>query len=1137
MHESIDSSAWQPPVAMETGQASAERNALFQKLKPCCVKMSQLAIREAESPDAPRELQHLTGQILHILDQQVRKNPLALDEKLAEYVFFPLYHVFRQVGQHPARLAEDCIKCLQMLIQHGWKSKISAQMVQQIFSLLVFIIDGVPGLGKNNRHVPEELQLEAFRALLSLIQTASPSAKAMSGLTQGEEPTLVLGHGITVMLDGASAGQSPQIQAAALDVLELVYASLRNHAALANFLPGTISSMARLLSVPNRHKAAILAKSLTVVQTVLIKVLGDLRTRSILPKSDGEQVQVLDRKDSGTKESGQETKVLTSAWLAATAAQVKLALSGMMKLRTHDSQKVRDALERLCVSVLDECHSSLSNCTNLLVETAVVLSNDGDEMDSIETTTVATQINLRYLTSIYPDLCDTVKTAVYSWLSNLPRIMQSGDEDVKKTSVHNLSKGLELMSSLTVESSTLEESLGDALRDSIVSLIQSSKQPQSISYLQLLDGSQHDKTLSTSDQAFAPVLIAGESQRFLRQEVIGLVNRIGSSSLKATIASSMMDHVRESTSADRIASFWLCHELVKAVHACNVDADTFLDLSALSDSSDDVEIVSEDLYSYSVQVLESHVDSDPADWQLEAMALEVVAYSATSRGKMFRQHLIDVLFPVVTFLGSENQLLQQHAIASLNSIALSCEYASVSDLIIDNVDYMVNSVSLRLNSLDVSPASMQVLMMMIRLSGPGLIPYLNDVVESIFAALENYHGYTLLAENLFSVLKEIVEQASRNNKRLLTSQEQTKHNHKKRVETVLGLDDLMEELDRREARRARDEAEEAVIEAAFSEGHPKRPWKAEELLGGEGEGDGDVEGSSLPPEPEKPPNSPTYQLIRRITLLTQHYLTSPTPKLRRSLLELLATASPVLAGDEDSFLPVVNAIWPVVIERLRDPEPFISIEACHALSSLCETAGDFLSSRFRTEWPDWLRDWCFKIRKQAESGPRRFTAQQTRKVNRGAFASEQSPATKPIMIPIRSADGVSLTGKIIAQDTDPAPFSSPTASFLPASSSSPPSSSPISRRATASLGQHASPVKQWGAVVKLLTAVVSHVRVDDVMFDDMVELLIDVLEKNEEVRDALEVINADAVWLARYEKGRVEMLPTPVMEGGTFVDM
>lgn len=976
---------------------------------------------------------------------------------------------------YPPRLTENCVKCLQLLITYGWKTKISAKLVQQIFSLLVFIIDGVPGSEKKERNVPEELQLETFRAQLALLTTAGQSANAISGLTE-EDAMPALGHGITVMLDGALDGITPQIQLEALRVLQALYNSLRDHAALANFLPGSISSLANLVSSPNRHKSMVLTKCLEVVQTVLTRVLGDMRTRPILAQ---------DSKDEKESDESEKGKVLTHAWLKATAAQVKVALSNMMKLRTQFSQNIRDALERLCVSVLDECHNSLSNCTTLLVETAIVLDSGEDTSMS----SLTTQTNLRHLVSIYPELGDAVKTTVFGWMSSLPRIMQVGDEDVKKTAVHNLSKGIELFQSLGIESSILEDSMGNTLRDSIVALMQSSNQAQPISHLQLLDGSQNKKE-SVKEQSFAPVLMASESQRTLRQEVTTLISRVGSTSLQTSIATSMMDHVRESESTDQIAALWLCYGLVKAANTSNADSDTFLDLSAFSGSSDDTEPIFEDLYSYSVQILESHADADHADWRLEAIALEVAAYTANRRGISFRPDLMDVLFPVATFLGSENPLLQQHAIASLNSIALACEYPSVSELIIDNVDYMVNSVALRFNSLDISPASMQVLMMMIRLSGPRLIPYLNDVVESIFAALENYHGYTLFAENLFSVLKEIVDQAAVTSRPLLTDGEKTIINHKKKRLPVRGLDDLLADLYKREARRARDAEEQASF--AQIEGHPNTPWKSESSKGEDEEDDG-----RPPPEPEKPPNSPTYQLLLRIASLTQHYLTSPTPQLRRSLLELLATASTILSGDEESFLPLINSIWPVVIERLRDPEPFICIEACHALVGLSGAAGDFLSTRFKTEWGDWLRAWCGKVKNNAEGHklPQRQRAVQEK--------------GSSIMIPIRSGNGLEMKGVAVE------------------------SASAVS----GSLGQHASPVKMWEAVVELLTAIVEYVRVDAGMFDDILDLLADVMERKPEVKEALEIINADAVWLARYERGRVELRPTPVMEGVEFAVM
>ncbi|PTB61543.1 hypothetical protein BBK36DRAFT_1186468, partial [Trichoderma citrinoviride] len=186
---------------METSPAAKERNELFQKLKPCCVQVSQLAIREAGDPKSHRQVLQLVDQILDILNQQISTNPLALDEKLAEYVFFPLHHIFRQLERYPMTVVEDCVKCLTILIVHGWKTKISAQLVQQIFSFLIFIIDGVPGSPK--RDIPEETVLEAFRAETALLTTAGSSPVAAAGLSEPESIP-ALGHGITVMLDAVA---------------------------------------------------------------------------------------------------------------------------------------------------------------------------------------------------------------------------------------------------------------------------------------------------------------------------------------------------------------------------------------------------------------------------------------------------------------------------------------------------------------------------------------------------------------------------------------------------------------------------------------------------------------------------------------------------------------------------------------------------------------------------------------------------------------------------------------------------------------------------------------------------------------------------------------------------------------------
>ncbi|RDA91900.1 hypothetical protein CP533_1283 [Ophiocordyceps camponoti-saundersi (nom. inval.)] len=1059
--------------------AQRDRNALFLQLKPCCVQLSKLTIRDSFDPATSRQLLDLTSQLQALLEEQVEQNPEALDEKLAEYVFFPLHHVFRQMDRFPLILVENCLKCLRILIVYGWKSKISAQLVQQILSLLTFIIDGKPA-SEAKRELSEETVLESFRTQRALLDTAALSSTAAAGLAE-QDAIPLLGHSITVMLDGAGDGPSPLIQQEALHSLESLYAALRDHEAMANFLPGIVSSLTKILSLPNRYKTAVLVEALRALQIVLIRVLGDLRTRSILAGRPGQE----------TGPENDEAKTLSSAWLNATVSQVKLALSKIMKLRAVDASPVREALGKLCVALLDECHASLSNCTSILVETSMILDIHVDKADPGQT-------SLQHLVNIYPELGETVKVTLYSWLSSLPRVMQTGDNEKRRTAVQNLANGILLFRSLDLESTTLDESLSGALKDSIVSLLLSPSSQKSTPDNQLL---LNDKALTleslTARDQFQPILLARESHKELRSGLMSLINALGTASRKADVAAGLMESVRESSSADQVAATWLCFELIKAADQSSGDAAAFLDLSLLDGSAEDTEVVFNDLYTFAVHVLEAHADWGSRDWRSEALSMEVAAYAARKLGRSFRLELIDVLFPIATFLGSEKAVLQQHAITALNDIASSAQYGSVSDLIIENVDYMVNSVALRLNTLDISPASMQVLLMMVRLAGPRLIPFLDDVVDSIFAALENYHGYPVLVESLFAILKEIVDQGSQTDRFLLTESERTVVNHKKQPFKFPGLDSILEFLDKRKARKAREAAETASD--AFIHGHPEEPWKST-MITSEEDGDDSEPADQADPDKgdEKPPSSPTYQLMLRIAYLTQHYLTSASPMLRKSLLELVTAASKLLAGDEDSFLPLVNAVWPVVITRLYDSEAFVSIEACNALSSLCEGAGDFMSSRFKTEWADGLRTWCRKTKEEFHGGSNRLRASRKGAAKAGEGGS--------ILIPV--AGGLEGRGDILeVQGND----------------------------SEGGLGQHASPARMWAAAVKLLTSIVSYVRVEDQMFDDILDLLSDVLETNSEVREALETINADAVWLVRYERGYIEPLPTP--EGADFVEM
>ncbi|KAK2070644.1 hypothetical protein P8C59_005121 [Phyllachora maydis] len=206
------------------------------------------------------------------------------------------------------------------------------------------------------------------------------------------------------------------------------------------------------------------------------------------------------------------------------------------------------------------------------------------------------------------------------------------------------------------------------------------------------------------------------------------------------LAAEMISYVRDTDGPEQLAAYWLSFELLKALYRRSSDLDSLVDLSSSSESQQQ-QMIFQELYNFSASTLASYPGVSDGDWRLEAVALEMTAFAASQLKSDFRPELIDVLYPMTTFLGAQRPQLRNHAFAALNSMAASCGYNSVSDLIVDNADYMVNSVSLRLNTFDIAPASVKVLTMLIRLTGPRLVPYLDDAIDAVFAALDNYHGY------------------------------------------------------------------------------------------------------------------------------------------------------------------------------------------------------------------------------------------------------------------------------------------------------------------------------------------------------------------------------------------------------------
>ena len=119
------------------------------------------------------------------------------------------------------------------------------------------------------------------------------------------------------------------------------------------------------------------------------------------------------------------------------------------------------------------------------------------------------------------------------------------------------------------------------------------------------------------------------------------------------------------------------------------------------------------------------------------LLLAGVATIAFYLGEEFRQFLMHALFPLLSHLGSSSVVVSSAAMNALRVIAAALSYASVSVLVMANVDYVVDAIAAHLLSSHPTPQLLLVMRAVLsRLPpSPQLIPLLHDTLDSTIRLL------------------------------------------------------------------------------------------------------------------------------------------------------------------------------------------------------------------------------------------------------------------------------------------------------------------------------------------------------------------------------------------------------------------
>ena len=888
--------------------------------------MSQITLKyNSQLADAHDVIQGLTG-----VYESLRAVH-ALGPKLADYVFFPLSHVFRASASIPAKAINLALSCLNILIRDGWREETSTSLVKQILLLLGFLAGGFGKTGKMTM-VSDETNICVLQCYSSLFQRSYGTVSAFCN-SQEPESISVTGHAISIILSSMSESLSTDVRLIAAEALHGLVSSVSDVGLLRSFLPGILSQLTKILRPsPNfRQSYKVVCMGIQIITELLRKVLSDETLSGKLVAGFQASVSIKT-----------ERVLPTEAWLTSTSSQLGLVLVNLLPLQYHERDGVVTALSNLCTMLLRDCQSILRKSTGLVVQTLLSICTH----DFMDNGMNSPQVLLD-LVKVNNEVPTNLQLILHDQISALPRVMQMKDAIKRRRHISQICVALELCNSFDFDVEIVQEALLSALQQSVVAVLDSCSSPDANlvqDEIPDMDDSLEHASGSKSMTLFNSLPVTGKIQDDGVPDLDGLIQALHAADSQRFLRYKLAQDIVHVSGNEKLACLWLSSRLL----LCSVEnlraIEDLLQGPAILEQAD-AEIL-DVIYSYSVDVLTRPELDDITDWRLQAIAMEVIAMQSFVQKLAFRTELTESLFPIVQELASPNLALRGHAMVCLNVLSKSCGYTGPNDLIIDNVDYLVNAITLRCNTSIINLKTPQVLSMMIALCGPELIPRLDDLIESIFSMLANFHGYTSVVKSLFSVLSKLVLRSRQRS--ILTLEQPTSKLPLVRSSMSTSVSDVVRLLSSLCALST----SEDTIQSKDLE--PNTPASLPSMVVGDRttRPNHEILKSPTAIEDEVLVHTPgkTYRMVQSIVRLSQYYLTHESPSLRQHLLELISIGCITLATNEDEFLPVINDIWPGLMQRLCDPEVFVSISAMKAVSSIFQLTGSFVASRVQNEW-------------------------------------------------------------------------------------------------------------------------------------------------------------------------------------------
>lgn len=943
----------------------SESNA-FEALRPLCIDLSRLAFQPKESFN-PHSIELLEA-LKNVESKLASYDTERFSPKLADYIFLPISSLLKQVS-----LGESQTEYLLLIISHlmrlCWATNgtFAKELAQQLLPLITFLISPTK---ENQSSVKKSLEHKSAgcRTLYQFMKSLNEQSYKRQFFSPSNSFNLPsLGHCITILLDILE--QTPedhQVQLLVLDALLLLYQNIIDDGEILSLvLPGNVSSCCKVLSIPGLNvNYKVIVKTLHVLGTLLQIVYDDLslnvQERKLtnikeLQYSDcenGTQVNfndiLIDELQLGSIKRHRDT-----AWLKATSAQVKRALQSVIpKLLKRNNREISAAMADFISGLLSRCSKSLHNCEDILISTLVNLKMDPKSQLSSHLNTLQDIINNKVL---------KLNDMIYF-------------EDGK--ALASLAFALEALCEYDTENhDVLMEDICRSLLESLESTVEQS-------YLK----SREDKIFEQSSN----VILTSNFDRDLREVIhtpaiysrlskdmentLGkFIAVLGTLACKENKFDNLCDMLLSEpvckTMTRKTLALWISSWLIKCLQKQTITGtNDYLNFGEAVEYNNEVCYNVLEFCSDLAQEVTISAEGNTLSRQGET-ALSVVLFSmeavCTVMQSDFSTELIDYLYIAIDSLASSSPVVRHFAQSCALVIAHELYDDSLRDMILDNVDYLAEAISARLNS-GMTERVSTVFMVICKIAGYEVIERFRDVLETIFKLLDYYHGYDAMCLQFFELFEVIVLEMK---KRYLSSNDShpklNDENSNKgsfapwgmvNIQHVLSIMDKETTVEEEGDKNSNKEYDAAKNFQEYFDSKIGKADSDDEEENDEEEpmntGDKD-EGKSEEVLWVSPIPRASYKILLQICNYGDRLLTHRSKSLRVQILHVTKSIVPMLATQYESLLPQVAQIWDGLLECSLDSDYAIVKPACDCLHEVIRWSGNFIMKRFMELWKTW----------------------------------------------------------------------------------------------------------------------------------------------------------------------------------------